>query len=44
MRSLSAVVVRVLGHRGRLLLLVVVALPLIVAACGGKGGHGGSWG
>jgi uncharacterized membrane protein len=32
-------------YRGRLTLFVVVALPLIIAACGGKkGGHGGSWG
>lgn len=33
------------SQRGRLILLLVVALPLIAAACGGKkSGHGSSWG
>jgi len=34
---------RLWSYRVRLILLVGIALPLIVAACGGKA-HGGSWG
>lgn len=44
MNGCTAVCARLWSHRGRLILLGVLVLPLIVAACGGKGGHGGSWG
>lgn len=41
----AGVIARLWSCRGRLVFLVVLALPLIAAACGGKkGGHGGSWG